>query len=117
MFVAAVIAGALAAPVTAAAGSGESASQNAETSNAILRNDIAHYGNQPVSALGAPSAQRQSPAAVVVRVDGGFDWVSGGVGAAGGVGLLLVAAGAASAMWRLQRPDEARTSAGPREGV
>ena len=76
LFVAAVIAGALAAPVTAAAGSGEPASQNAETSNAILRNDIAHYGNQPVSALGAPSAQRQSPAAVVVRVDGGFDWVS-----------------------------------------
>lgn len=65
----------------------------AEPSNPLLRNDVAHNGAQS-----APS-----PAPVVVRVDGGFDWVSAGVGAAGGFGLVLVAGTAASALRRRDR--------------
>src|SRR6266508_2734809 len=74
---------ALAVPVTAAAGSGRPAGTSSpEYSNPILRNDISHYGTQ---------VETPSPAAIVVRVDGGFDWAAAGVGAAGGLGLALVA--------------------------
>lgn len=64
-----------------------------EPSNPLLRNDIAHNGTQ-----NAPSL-----APIVVRVDGGFDWVSAGVGAAGGCGLVLVAGAAGSALRRRER--------------
>jgi hypothetical protein len=64
--------------------------------NATLRTDISH------------SRTVESPAPVVVRVDGGFDWVSAGVGAAGGLGLAAALAGATSTMRRRPRGDEAR---------
>ena len=79
---------------------GSQSSPNA--SNATLRNDIAHYGNRDtVLAQG-------SSAPVVVRVNGGFDWVAAGAGAAGGFGLLLVAAVAASALRRRHSSDPAQ---------
>ena len=58
-------------------------------SGATLRNDQAHFG--PKASASAPVLQ-EAPAAIVVRVDGGFDWISAAVGAAGGFGLALVAA-------------------------
>jgi hypothetical protein len=64
--------------------------------NAALRTDISH------------GRTVESPAAVVVMVDGGFDWVSAGVGAAGGLGLAIALAGATSTMRRRPRGDEAR---------
>jgi hypothetical protein len=80
---------ALSAPVGAAA---------ANEGNALLRNDRAHFGSETAPAT---ADTRSTPApAVVVRVDEGFDWVSAGVGAAGGFGALLLAAGAASAFRR-----------------
>ena len=115
------IAAALAAPATAAAGgpngAGSSApedsplrndiahfgisSSSRERSNATLLNDQAHYGTtQRSSTTSTSTVQPQSPAPIVVRVDGGFDWVSAGVGAAGGLGFVLVAAAAASAFRR-----------------
>jgi hypothetical protein len=96
-----VTAAALAAPVIAAAGSnGKSVEPTSPvSSNPILRNDIRHFGNQD-------GLSGEFPAPIVVRVDGGFDWVSAGVGAAGGVGLVLVA-GAATATLRRRRPVEA----------
>ncbi len=96
-----VTAAALAAPVTAAAGrsGGPVGTSSQQHSNAILRNDIAHYGtHRRLSAPGASAVQRQSPAPIVVRVDGGFDWAAAGVGAAGALGLVLVAGSAASAL-------------------
>jgi hypothetical protein len=91
---------ALAVPVTAAARSGRSVGTSSpEYSNAILRNDISHYGTQAgPSVPRTPPTQHQSPAAIVVRVDGGFDWAAAGVGAAGGIGLALVGGAAASAV-------------------
>jgi hypothetical protein len=64
----------------------------AERPNVNLRNDIAHSQN------GARSSARQSApsAPIVVSVDGGFDWASAGVGAAGGFGLVVGLGGAAS---------------------
>jgi hypothetical protein len=105
----AVTAATLAAPVNAAAGSGGKSPvepTSPEPSNAILRNDIAHFGNQ--QGLSDPNAQPGSPAPIVVRVDGGFDWVSAGVGAAGGVGLVLVAGAATSTLRHRHRADRAR---------
>jgi len=95
-----VAAAALAAPVSAAAGrsGGSVATSSQQHSNAILRNDIAHYGTHRLSAPGASPVQRQSPAPIVVRVDGGFDWAAAGVGAAGALGLVLVAGSATSAL-------------------
>lgn len=125
---------ALAAPVTAATGSGGGSAGTSSpgpanatlrndiahfgtepglsapgSSNAILRNDVAHYGNRGrLSAQGSSRLQRESPAPIVVRVDGGFDWVSASVGAAGGCGLLLVAGAATSALRRRHRFDAAQ---------
>ena len=102
---------ALAAPVATAA----------DGTNAILRNDEAHYGRQSTS--DAPSrnvlndtahnrsqgaAAPGSPAAIVVRVEGGFDWISAAVGAAGGAGLLLVLGVAAIAVHRREHIDAAQ---------
>src|SRR6266545_545325 len=84
----AVTAAALADPVIAAAGS-----DGKSSSNPILLNDIRHFGNQD-------GLSGEFPAPVVVRVDGGFDWVSAGVGAAGGVGLVLVAGTATATLRR-----------------
>jgi hypothetical protein len=56
-------------------------------------NDVAHFGRNQISTTAPRSA-------VVVRVDGGFDWVDAGVGAAGSLGFALALAGAASAVRR-----------------
>jgi hypothetical protein len=86
---------ALAAPAVGAASS-------SGKSNPTVRNDKAHFRTaQPGTANG-------SPAPVVVEVDGGFDWAAAGVGAAGGLGIVLVAGGAASALRRRPRADQAR---------
>jgi hypothetical protein len=110
---------ALAVPVTAAAGSGRSlGTSSPEYSNRILRNDIAHYGTQlGPSAPRTSPVQRQSPAAIVVRVDGGFDWTAAGVGAAGGIGLALVAGAATSALHGRRRIEVARLERALRKGV
>jgi hypothetical protein len=67
-------------------------------------NDRAHYGQSqtPASAFFSPSGPPASATrdAVVVRVDGGFDWVDAGVGAAGSLGLVLALGGVASAVRR-----------------
>ena len=122
------IAGALAAPAAAAGGSdGTGSSARAEStlrndiahfgissspreqSNATLRNDQAHYGTNQRSTTSTSMVQSRSPAPVVVRVDGGFDWVSAGVGAAGGLGFVLMAAAAAYALRRRLRVEAAQT--------
>jgi len=113
----------LVAPVAAAAAGGGSARTGSpQPSDATLRNDIAHHGRQ--SSPEAPNTTlrndiahngnkrvlpaRESPAPIVVRVDGGFDWISAGVGAAGGFGMLLVAGAATSTLRRRHRIDSAR---------
>ena len=58
-------------------------------SGATLRNDQAHFGRNASASAPVP---QEPPAAIVVRVDGGFDWISAAVGAAGGFGLAFVAA-------------------------
>jgi hypothetical protein len=65
-------------------------------------NDLAHFGrNQSQPSLLPGSISTTAPSsAVVVRVDGGFDWVDAGVGAAGSLGFALALAGAASAVRR-----------------
>ena len=97
-----ITAAALAAPGVAAAGSGGRSvgTSSPERSNPILANDIRHFGNSTgLSTPGAP---------IVVRVDGGFDWSAAGVGAAGSLGLMLVAGVATSALRRRQRVYAAR---------
>jgi hypothetical protein len=70
-------------------------------------NDRAHFGqNQAQSS--APIPATGTPSAVIVRVDGGFDWVDAGVGAAGSLGFAIALAGAASAVRRC-RADAAAT--------
>lgn len=111
LFSSLVVAAALAASLATAA----------DGSDATLRNDAAHYGWQ--STLGASSSTflndtvhnrsqgapaQQSPAAIVVRVEGGFDWISAAVGAAGGCGLLLVLGVATAALRRRERIDAAQ---------
>ena len=111
LFSALVVAAALAAPVATAA----------DGSDATLRNDEAHYGRQSTSEAPSPTvlndrvhnrsqgaAAQQSPAAIVVRVEGGFDWISAAVGAAGGSGLLLVLGVAAVALRRREHIDAAQ---------
>lgn len=101
---------ALAAPVATAA----------DGTNATLRNDEAHYGRPSTSEVPSPTvlndtvhnrsqgaAAQQSPATIVVRVEGGFDWISAAVGAAGGSGLLLVLGVAAVALRRREHIDAA----------
>jgi hypothetical protein len=72
---------------------GSDGSGSTELTNRTRLNDEAHHGRQEQTSAG-------SRAPVVVRVDGGFDWPSAGVGAAGGLGAVLVAGVAASAMRR-----------------
>jgi hypothetical protein len=86
-----VTAATLAAPVGAAGnGNASLGTRASQRSNPTLRNDIAHFGSsRQLSAPGAP---------IVVRVDGGFDWAAAGIGAAGGLGLVLVAGVATSAL-------------------
>ena len=111
LFSALVVAAALAAPVATAA----------DGSNATLRNDEAHYGRPSTSEAPSPTvlndmvhnrsqgaAAQQSPAAVIVRVEGGFDWISAAVGAAGGSGLLLVLGVTAVALRRREHIDTAQ---------
>ena len=111
LFSALVVVAALAAPVATAA----------DGSDATLRNDAAHYGRQSTSEAPSPTvlndmahnrsqgaAAQQSPAAIVVRVEGGFDWISAAVGAAGGSGLLLVLGVATVALRRREHIDAAQ---------
>jgi hypothetical protein len=71
--------------------------------NPTLRNDKAHFPERTAPARTANG----SPAPVIVQVDGGFDWTAAAVGAVGGLGVALVAGGAASALRRRQPADEA----------
>ena len=109
LFSSLVVAAALAAPVATAA----------DGSDATLRNDAAHYGRPSTSKAPSPTVlndtahnrsqgapAQQTPAAIVVRVEGGFDWISAAVGAAGGSGLLLVL-GVATAALRRREPIDA----------
>ena len=67
----------------------------------IDANDRAHFGpNQTQPALPSPIQSTSPPSAVIVRVDGGFDWVDAGVGAAASLGFALALGGAASAIRR-----------------
>ena len=106
-----ILIAALAAPLATAA----------DETNATLRNDEAHHGRPSTSEAPSPTvlkdivhnrsqeaAAQQSPAAIVVRVEGGFDWISAAVGAAGGSGLLLVLGVAAVALRRREHIDAAQ---------
>ena len=66
-----------------------------DPSNPFVRNDTAHFGDGTLT-----GTQSRGLTPVVVRVDGGFDWASAGVGAAGMLGLTLVAVVGASALRR-----------------
>ena len=66
----------------------------------VLRNDIAHFGRASTDGVSTARVPRPSTSAVVVRIDGGFDWPSAGAGAAAGVGLVLVVSGAGSLVRR-----------------
>ena len=95
------VAAALALPAAAVAGGRDNATLQNDIahygvpagssggSGATLRNDQAHFGPKASASAAVP---QEAPAAIVVRVDGGFDWISAAVGAAGGFGLALVAA-------------------------
>jgi hypothetical protein len=116
------VAAALAAPAAAAGGEtrGSAFEGSHDRSDATLRNDVAHFGAPSSSRADSGANLRNdqahdgtdrspsTPAAVVVRVDGGFDWASAGVGAAGGLGLVLVAAAGASALRRRNGVDAAQ---------
>jgi hypothetical protein len=68
-------------------------SSSSDGSGVTLRNDQAHFG--PTGNASTPTTSavpREVPVPIVVRVDGGFDWIAAGVGAAGGFGLALVVA-------------------------
>jgi hypothetical protein len=100
---------ALAVPMSATAaggsGSGVRSSLEVYTDPAVVAR------HKALGLLGQQNAALrtvESPAPVVVRVDGGFDWVSAGVGAAGGLGLAIALVGATSTMRRHPRGDEAR---------
>jgi hypothetical protein len=84
---------ALAAPIHVWGANG-----GAPESNPILRNDIAHFGRTTNDKAVSPAARQ--PAAVVVRVESGFDWVSAAVGAAGGLGVAVLGGGAVSVLRR-----------------
>lgn len=97
-----------------AAASGTAAAVPIDSTNPILRNDFGHYGGTPPSPLTLSTATPRSDSRepIVVRVDGGFDWVSAGVGAAALLGLVFALGGAASAI-RRHRIDEAVMSEEP----
>ena len=64
-------------------------------------NDLAHFGRNRAQPSSLPSPiQTPAPSAVVVRVEGGFDWLDAGVGAAGSLGFALALGGAASGIRR-----------------
>lgn len=97
-----LVAAAVAAPVAAADGG-----------QATLLNDVAHYGVQTPATPADPTLRNdvahnttrpapadELPAAIVVQVGGGFDWISAGVGAAGAFGLLLVLGAATTGLRR-----------------
>ena len=94
----------------AANGGGSVETSSSERRNAILLNDRAHFGT-PGRQLSAPGTP------IVVRVDGGFDWAAAGVGAVGGLGFVLVAGVAASALRNRRRVGPARTVAVLKKGV
>ncbi len=102
---------ALAASMAGAAkGGGSAGTSSSGRPNAILQNDSAHFGTsgQPLSAPATP---------IVVRVDGGFDWATAGVGAVGGLGFVLVAGVAASALRSRRRVGPPQTVAVLKKGV
>lgn len=90
----------LVAAALLALGGGTAVAGVSTSPDAALRNDIAHFPAREGGPLSTRSATpaKASPQAVVVRVDGGFDWPAAGVGAAAVLGFLLVAGGAASAL-------------------
>ena len=111
------VAAALAAPTVATAGGRD---QRAATVDPVVRNDFVHFGRSATaerlnryelndrahfgSEPAAPtSSATQGPAPVVVRVGGGFDWISAGVGAAGTLGITLAAIAGLSALRRRNR--------------
>ena len=77
----------------------------ADGDNALLRNDIGHFGSQTTQATTSTPTRQTSPSApvVVVRVDDAFDWVAAVVGAAAGGGVLLLVGGGASALRNRRR--------------
>jgi len=96
------VAAALTAPAAAAGDGG-----------ATLRNDVAHFGvrsssDEASTIIRNDQAHFGDKRPIVVRVNGGFDWISAGVGAAGGLGLLLVTAAVSSALRRRDRVDAAQ---------
>jgi hypothetical protein len=99
------IAAALVLPAVAAAGGRDNAtlqndiahfgipSSPSDSSGVTLRNDQAHF--RPTGNASTPMTSalpRAVPVPIVVREDGGFDWLAAGVGAAAGFGLALLAA-------------------------
>ena len=89
----------IAAPLVIAALAAPAMGSAAGSGNPTLRNDETHFR--------APPPANGSSAPVVVEVDAGFDWAAAGVGAAGGLGLVLVAGGAVSVVRRRSPVDEA----------
>jgi hypothetical protein len=82
------IASALVVPAdVGAAGGGAVGAGSEERPSAALRNDVAHFGNGRRTQTAPVSHDLSSP--VVVSVDGGFDWVSAGVGATGVLGAVV----------------------------
>jgi hypothetical protein len=106
---------ALIAPAPVAAGRG----YDEGSLSPIARNDVAHFGQPAAFGHSSPYAandrahfgrgaalppasptQGRGPTPIIVRVKGGFDWVSAAVGAAGTLGLTLVVTAGASALRR-----------------
>lgn len=104
LLAASALVAALTAPFAVAADSCDDVSAAATTSNALLRNDVAHFGRTS----GAPAPTPAPAAPVVVRVEGGFDWISAGVGAAGGLAAVLAVGVAAAALGVRAHGNEAR---------
>ena len=115
LLVSTITAAALGAPTTASAAAGSSSgvrsSPDVYTDPAVVARDkaLGLLGRQNAALHTDISHDRtvESPAPVVVMVDGGFDWVSAGVGAAAGLGLTIALVGATSTMQRRPRGDEA----------
>ena len=100
LFSSLIVAVAIAAPVATAKNDYGPTSVSTAQSSTVL-NDTVH--NRV-----AEAAAQQSPEAIVVRADGGFDWISAAAGAAGGFGLLLVLGVAAVALRRREHIGTAR---------
>jgi len=82
-----------------------------EPASPTLRNDEAHFGTAPRSSTASTSpVLQESPAPIVVRVESGFDWVSAGVGASGGLGLALVVVAAAAGLRGRHRVNTAQAA-------